>query len=156
MISRWYFCKDTFSSICSHLPHLWEYGTFKIIFLGTGSHIQVSLKLLIGKFVVRLIFTVFRIVFLDCVICQVNFWLKNVNIKLIGWCTNVSLFIPISSHDSKKVSYQHIMSYIKFSIVVKKRPIYVTLDNESLCCLTTFGWLLFCVLFSCFFTLTII
>ena len=53
------------------------------------------------------------------------------NIKRIRWSSDISFLIPVSSHNSIKVGDKYKMSYIKFSIIVKKRSINVHLNNKS-------------------------
>ncbi len=72
-----------------------------------------------------------RIFFLDGIIRQVNFGLKNIDIELIWRSTDVALFVPISFFDAVEIRNEHIVSYVEFPIVIKKRAIDVHLHNKS-------------------------
>lgn len=90
------------------------------------------MKLFIREFVVRFIFTILRIVFLNEIISQVYLRVKIINVKLIGGCSNVSFVVPICFHNPKKICNQHVMSYIEFSVIIKKGSIYVHLNYKCI------------------------
>lgn len=62
--------------------------------------------------------SIIKILFLDGIISEMNLWLKIINVELVGRCANVTVKIPIGSHDSIHVSYKHIMPDIEFTSLV--------------------------------------
>ena len=92
--------------------------------------IQILLKLLIGHLIPRLIPPIKRSIFLHSIVSQMNFPIKIMNIKLIRWSTDVSLFIPIGFEYAMKLTYQEIVADIKFTSFVEKRPVYIELHYK--------------------------
>lgn len=122
---------DTSCGISSHLPHLWQYLLLKIIFLIGQRRIQIPLKFLIRYLIIRLIPPIFGISLLHSIISKMYFFIKIPNIKLITRSPNISFCIPIRSHHTIHIRYHHIMTNIKFTIIVEKRSIYVHLNYIS-------------------------
>lgn len=60
-----------------------------------------------------------------------DFRLEIVDVELVRSRSYIALCIPISASHSIKVSNEHIMSDIEFTVVVKKWPIDVHLHNIS-------------------------
>lgn len=76
-----------------------------------------------------------RVSLLHSIICQMYFFFESSNVKLVWRCPNIALLIPISSSYSIEIGNQHIMSNVKFPVVVKHWSIDVHLHNISLFCL---------------------
>jgi len=51
-----------------------------------------------------------------------------------GCCSDVSIPIPVSFDVSINRCYHHVMSDVKFAFEIKKRPLYVSLNNISSVC----------------------
>lgn len=65
------------------------------------------------------------------------------NVKLVRWCTDVTLLIPVGSGDTKNICDHHVMPDIKLSVIVKQWTINIKLNNKSIflfCNLYCFLW----------------
>ena len=56
--------------------------------------------------------------------------LKRVYVKLIWRGPDVSFLIPVGSCNTKKVGNQHVVTNIKFSVVVQKWPVNIHLNDK--------------------------
>lgn len=121
----------TLDRIQTHFFHPGKYLAIKVIPLLRICLIQIFLELSIRYLVSRLKSAVIWRIFLHCVIGQVYFPFKVLNIKLISAGSNVTLLKPVAFHDPIYVSDQHVMPDVKLSLLVEQRTIDVQLDDEG-------------------------
>lgn len=76
------------------------------------------MELGVGYFIIRLVAAIVMILLLDGIVSKVNFWLEVMNVELIGRSSDVALFVPIGPGNSVKISDKHVMTYIKFPIII--------------------------------------
>lgn len=67
------------------------------------------------------------ITLLDCIVGEVYFWLKGMDIELVGGSSDVTLLVPVGSGHSEEVGNHHIMPDVKFAVVVQQGSINVHL-----------------------------
>lgn len=131
-----------FDSIKSDWLHLGVDHLWKIEFPLAVCRVHISLELIIGYLVSFLVFTVAIAVFLDGVICQVDYWLAYVlDVELVWWGADVALAEPICSHCSMQARDEHIMSNIEFPVFVEQRFLNIFLNY--ICFLRSIEMLLF-------------
>lgn len=72
------------------------------------------------------------VLLLDGIVGEMNLWLEIVNAELIGRSADVSLFVPVGSCGTVKISDEHVVTDIEFPVIVKEWPVYVHLYDEGL------------------------
>lgn len=73
------------------------------------------IRKLISLFVLAVVLTVF----LDGIICEVDKLVFDVlEIELLGWCSDVSGFVPVAFDDTIDRCDKEVMSDVEFSVVV--------------------------------------
>ncbi len=82
-----------------------------------------------------------RCIFLDSIVGQVDLSLEVLDIKLVRSRSNVPFLKPISFHHSIYLADHHVMPNVELTFFVKKRAVYVELDNESLFASVVMGFL---------------
>lgn len=71
-------------------------------------------------------------VLLDGVVGQVYFSLEVVDAELVGGCAYVALFEPVGLEDPIELADHHVVSDVKFSLLVEERAVDVELHDEGL------------------------
>ncbi len=90
---------------------------------------KIFLKLLIRNFITTLEFPIIITFFLYSIISQMNKFILNIfQCKLFTCCTYISLFIPISFHNSIYCGNKYITSHIKLSFIIKKWIFHIFLN----------------------------
>lgn len=92
------------------------------------------MQFLVGYFVERFIFLIVGVLFLNCVVCQVDFRFEVADIELVRCRPHVPFFVPPPPHHSEHVSYQHVVSDIELSAIVEQRTIDIHLHNVRTLC----------------------
>ena len=91
--------------------------------------VNIGSKVIIRQFISFFVLAIFREIFLDSIICQVNIW-TIIGEWILSWgCPDVSISIPISFYCSVDTGHHHIMSQIDLSLLIKKRSFNITLQN---------------------------
>lgn len=126
-IARRYLGEDAAHCIRAHLPHLWQDLLLEVVLLGGQGSIQVSLELLIRYLVEGLVLVVVGEAFLDCIVGEVYFWLKGVDVELVGGSSDVALLVPVGPGDSEEVGNHHVVPDVEFTVAVQQWSVDVHL-----------------------------
>jgi hypothetical protein len=121
----------TLDRIQTNFLHPGKYLAIKVIALFRICLIQIFLELSIRYLVGRLKSAIIWRILLHCVIGQVYFPFKVLNIKLISAGSDVTLFKPVAFHDPMYVSDQHVMPDVELTLLVEQRTINIQLDDEG-------------------------
>ena len=117
-----------FDCICCYLLHFRICISIKAIFSST-SFLDVSLKFWVAKFISFLVFSVLWKVFLNSIVCKMNSGWATSKVVFKACSSQVTLLIPIASDYTIQAADHHIMSYIEFPSVVKKRSVKICLND---------------------------
>lgn len=67
---------------------------------------------------------------MDGIIGEMNkFVFEFFKVKDLAWCTDVSLFVPVSFEDAINTGQHHEMPYVELSVIIEERFIDVRLHN---------------------------
>lgn len=92
---------------------------------------EILLKLLIRYFISFFKLTIILAILLNCIIGEVSEEIFSIFDVVLAWSSSdISISIPITFHFTIVASYCHVVSYIKFSSLVKKWPLNVLLNNK--------------------------
>ena len=78
---------------------------------------------------------IFGIPFLHSVIGEVYFWLKIVDIELVGGGADVALLVPVCAGDSEEVGDHEVVPDVELAVVVEEGAVDVHLDYVGALCL---------------------
>jgi len=148
---RAYLRIDASNGVFSYFFHFRQYFISEIVLPVTQS-VQVVLKLRVGQFVGRLVFAIVRKMFLYGIICQMYLWIEAMDIEVIRWGSDVSLFVPIASSYSIEIGDKHVMSDIELPIIVEKGSVDIHLHD--VCFLGLFCLLLLFAVLALLFSLS--
>ena len=92
--------------------------------------VEIALQFCVGYFISRFVFAVVYTVFLDGIICQMNFIVLNVlQAPEVAGGPHVALLVPVGSEVAVVGGDQHVGSDVEFSAMVQQRVGDVLLDD---------------------------
>lgn len=121
----------TSGCVFAHFLHLGQ-DFFLEIVLPIRKRVEIILKLCIRYLIVGLISAILRVVLLDGVVCEVDFWLEVVDVEEVRGSADVAFLIPVSTCHSVDICDEEVVSDVEFAVVVEKRTIDVHLYYEGL------------------------
>jgi hypothetical protein len=104
--------------IHGHFFHFVENILKVVVFIGKVV-VQISLELVIGDFVGRLIFLVIFAIFLYGIVGEMNILIcEIVKVKLFAAGSDIPFLVPIALEDAVDAGQEHIVPDVEFAIVV--------------------------------------
>ena len=104
--------------------------------------VEIFLKLMIWNFIAFLIFAIILAIFLYRIIGKMSEKVFSIFIAILTWsCPYVAFFVPISFDSTIVTCNHHIMSYVKFTFLIKQWFLYIFLDDK--CSVCSIGIMLF-------------
>lgn len=123
---------NSFYCVCCQWLHLRNDVFFNTNLLFRKCLINVSLQLWIRHFIRLFVLSIIFCFLLDCIISQMNQSVCYIfEWKFFWWSSDVTLFVPISSHDSIDWHNSSITSNIKLSLLYKKWFIKILLNDVT-------------------------